>query len=449
MGNALCCLRVARVAGEEEQSRRSLTPRKRMTCNCCKKIRGRWFHSRVAAEESSDFNVDRREENTQQETTEDHLQKHKKTVGDLLKWLAVEGHYGVHITEDEFYALGDGFQMEEEDDAMGSFAEMGERLNDHQQGLKEHRQKLSQKEQELVLAIEAAQTFLEQNVQDPLRDEEVALQENLNVLMEEYESALSSADSQLNVIEDLHLELQKFRKDNDEFETLMIHSEKELQKIKAEEFDSTSLTFKLKKQKFLFNDLQFLKGDLRYLRRSWKSLFDAAFLFEIRNAIESYKIPIDPDAISQRVEETVESADARFNALRSECIGLGIRLSTKVFEQWQEKADELRLWLERVERERRMVQLEAIPNPEILQQELENIMVLQGEISEHEDGVEKLQEAAKCLLNLSNDVVPNIVQLRKTTATIEQRFQRLRQETSEQKRTLERTNVQVEDLEDS
>ncbi|XP_069768712.1 microtubule-actin cross-linking factor 1-like isoform X2 [Narcine bancroftii] len=349
------------------------------------------------------------------ETTEDHLQKHKKTVGDLLKWLAVEGHYGVHITEDEFYALGDGFQMEEEDDAMGSFAEMGERLNDHQQGLKEHRQKLSQKEQELVLAIEAAQTFLEQNVQDPLRDEEVALQENLNVLMEEYESALSSADSQLNVIEDLHLELQKFRKDNDEFETLMIHSEKELQKIKAEEFDSTSLTFKLKKQKFLFNDLQFLKGDLRYLRRSWKSLFDAAFLFEIRNAIESYKIPIDPDAISQRVEETVESADARFNALRSECIGLGIRLSTKVFEQWQEKADELRLWLERVERERRMVQLEAIPNPEILQQELENIMVLQGEISEHEDGVEKLQEAAKCLLNLSNDVVPNIVQLRKTT----------------------------------
>ncbi|XP_069769315.1 microtubule-actin cross-linking factor 1-like, partial [Narcine bancroftii] len=383
------------------------------------------------------------------ETTEGHLQKHKKTVGDLLKWLAVEGHYGVHITEDEFYALGDGFQMEEEDDAMGSFAEMGERLNDHQQGLKEHRQKLSQKEQELVLAIEAAQTFLEQNVQDPLRDEEVALQQNLNVLMEEYESALSSADSQLNVIEDLHLELQKFRKDNDEFETLMIHSEKELQKIKAEEFDSTSLTFKLKKQKFLFNDLQFLKGDLRYLRRSWKSLFDAAFLFEIRNAIESYKIPIDPDAISQRVEETVESADARFNALRSECIGLGIRLSTKVFEQWQEKADELRLWLERVERERRMVQLEAIPNPEILQQELENIMVLQGEISEHEDGVEKLQEAAKCLLNLSNDVVPNIVQLRKTTATIEQRFQRLRQETSEQKRTLERTNVQVEDLEDS
>ncbi|XP_069768769.1 microtubule-actin cross-linking factor 1-like isoform X2 [Narcine bancroftii] len=339
--------------------------------------------------------------------------------------------------------------MEEEDDAMGSFAEMGERLNDHQQGLKEHRQKLSQKEQELVLAIEAAQTFLEQNVQDPLRDEEVALQENLNVLMEEYESALSSADSQLNVIEDLHLELQKFRKDHDEFETLMIHSEKELRKIKAEEFDSTSLTFKLKKQKFLFNDLQFLKGDLRYLRRSWKSLFDAAFLFEIRNAIESYKIPIDPDAISQRVEETVESADARFNALRSECIGLGIRLSTKVFEQWQEKADELRLWLERVERERRMVQLEAIPNPEILQQELENIMVLQGEISEHEDGVEKLQEAAKCLLNLSNDVVPNIVQLRKTTATIEQRFQRLRQETSEQKRTLERTNVQVEDLEDS
>ncbi|XP_069768683.1 microtubule-actin cross-linking factor 1-like isoform X2 [Narcine bancroftii] len=383
------------------------------------------------------------------ETTEDHLQKHKKTVGDLLKWLAVEGHYGVHITEDEFYALGDGFQMEEEDDAMGSFAEMGERLNDHQQGLKEHRQKLSQKEQELVLAIEAAQTFLEQNVQDPLRDEEVALQENLNVLMEEYESALSSADSQLNVIEDLHLELQKFRKDHDEFETLMIHSEKELRKIKAEEFDSTSLTFKLKKQKFLFNDLQFLKGDLRYLRRSWKSLFDAAFLFEIRNAIESYKIPIDPDAISQRVEETVESADARFNALRSECIGLGIRLGTKVFEQWQEKADELRLWLERVERERRMVQLEAISNPEILQQELENIMVLQGEISEHEDGVEKLQEAAKCLLNLSNDVVPNIVQLRKTTATIEQRFQRLRQETSEQKRTLERTNVQVEDLEDS
>ncbi|XP_069775292.1 microtubule-actin cross-linking factor 1-like [Narcine bancroftii] len=449
MGNALGCLRVSRVAGEEEQSRRSLTPRKRMTCNCCKKIRGRWLHSRVAAEESSDFNVDRREENTQQATTEENLQKHQKEVGDLLKWLAVEGHYGVHITEDEFYALGDGFQLEEEDDAMWSFAEMGERLNDHQQGLKEHRQKLSQKEQELVLATEAAQTFLEQNVQDPLQDEEVVLQENLNVLMEEYESALSSADSQLNVIEDLHIELQKFRKDHDEFETFMIHFEKELTKIKAGEFDSKSLTFKLKKQQFLFKDLQFHKGDLRHLRRSWKSVFDAAFHFEIRNAIESYKIQIDPDDISQRVEETVESADARFNTLRSECIGLGSRLGTKLFKQWQEKAVELRLWLECEETERRMVQVEAISNPEILQQELENIMVLQGEISEHEDAVEKLQEAAKCLLSLSNDVVPNVLQLRKTTAIIEQRFQRLRQEASEKKMKLERSNVQEEDLEDS
>ncbi|XP_069763824.1 microtubule-actin cross-linking factor 1-like [Narcine bancroftii] len=257
---------------------------------------------------------------------------------------------------------------------MWSFAEMGERLNDHQQGLKEHCQKLSWKEQELVLVKEAAQTFLDQNVQDPLREEEDVLQEKLNVLIEEYESALSSADSQLNVIVDLHIELQKFRKDHDEFETFMIHLEKELAKIKAGEFDSKSLTFKLKKQQFLFKDLQFHKGDLRHLRRSWKSVFDAAFHFEIRNAIESYKIQIDPDAISQRVKETVESDDARFNTLRSECIELGSRLGTKLFQQWQEKADELYLSQESVERERKMVQLEDISNPEILQQELENIM---------------------------------------------------------------------------
>ncbi|XP_069763677.1 microtubule-actin cross-linking factor 1-like [Narcine bancroftii] len=164
------------------------------------------------------------------------------------------------------HAAGDGFQLEEEDDAMRSFAEMGERLNDHQQGLKEHRQKLSWKEQELVLVTEAAQTFLDQNVQDPLREEEDVLQEKLNVLMEEYESVLSSANSQLNVIDDLHIELQKFRKDHDEFETFMIHLEKELAKIKAGEFDSKSLTFKLKKQQFLFKDLQFHKGDLRHLK---------------------------------------------------------------------------------------------------------------------------------------------------------------------------------------
>ncbi|XP_069761944.1 microtubule-actin cross-linking factor 1-like isoform X2 [Narcine bancroftii] len=64
-----------------------------------------------------------------------------------------------------------------------------------------------------------------------------------------------------------------------------------------------------------------------------------------------------------------------------------------------------------------MLQLEAISNPEILQQELENIKVLQEEISEHEDAVEKLHEAAKCLLSLSNDVVPNVLQLRKTTGS--------------------------------
>ncbi|XP_069768322.1 microtubule-actin cross-linking factor 1-like isoform X1 [Narcine bancroftii] len=73
--------------------------------------------------------------------------------------------------------------------------------------------------------------------------------------------------------------------------------------------------------------------------------------------------------------------------------------------------------------------------------------VLQEEISEHEDAVKKLQESAKCLLSLSNDLVPNVLQLRKTTATIEQRFQHLRQGASEQKRKLEWTNVQEEDLE--
>ncbi|XP_069766989.1 microtubule-actin cross-linking factor 1-like [Narcine bancroftii] len=75
--------------------------------------------------------------------------------------------------------------------------------------------------------------------------------------------------------------------------------------------------------------------------------------------------------------------------------------------------------------------------------------VLHEEISEHEDALEKLQEAAKCLLSLSNDVVPNVLQLRKTTATIEQRFQRLHQGASEEKRKLEQKNVQEEDLKDS
>lgn len=47
-----------------------------------------------------------------------------------------------------------------------------------------------------------------------------------------------------------------------------------------------------------------------------------------------------------------------------------------------------------------------------------HLQVLQGDLAEHEVGVEKLQKAANSLMSLDDDLVPNQDQIQLTTGTI-------------------------------
>ncbi|XP_069751825.1 microtubule-actin cross-linking factor 1 isoform X3 [Narcine bancroftii] len=394
------------------------------------------------------------QQETEKAKTEEELEENKIKIYGLLEWLSAVGQQaishsharpqgeqdGVCVNEDEFDALGNGLQLQDQNDVMDTLADMGGKLNQQQHALKEHQEKLLSQEQAFVLATQSAQSFLDKHGHNLLPEEKKQLQNNLNDLKEQYETALLHADTQLKHVHALQEELQKFQKDHGEFEAWLIQSEYELEEIKAGEMDSNSLKFKLEKHNFFFEDVISHKGDLRYITISGQKVLDAADAFAEANANEDLKASVDPSTTSTRVKEKLKDANDRYRTLQSKCSQLGTRLTNMLekYQHFQEIADELCLWLDSSETTGIMLPLETISsNPESLQKELEDITALQGEIAEHEVRVEKLHEAANSLRFLDDDLVPNESQIRQTADAIAQRYKSLSEIVSEYNKKLQ------------
>ncbi|XP_072103464.1 microtubule-actin cross-linking factor 1 isoform X16 [Mobula birostris] len=409
------------------------------------------------------------QQETEKAKAEEELEENKVKIESLLEWLSALGQQAVShsqhagpqeeqdekralgISEDEMDALGNSLQPQGQNNVMDSLAGMGGNLSQQQQALKEHHEMLLSQQQAFVLATQSAQSFLDKHGHNLSPEEKRQLQNKLNDLKEQYETALLHADTQLKHVHALQEELQKFLKDHGEFEAWLVQSEYDLEELKAGEMDSNSLQVKLQKQKCFSEDVISHKGDLRYITISGQKVLDAADAFAEANTSEGFKAPIDPSVTSTLVKEKLEDAKSRYSMLHSKCGKLGTHLANMLekSEHFHEVADELNMWLNNSEATAERFLLETISSdPENLQKQLEDVKVLQGDIAEHEVSVEKLQKAANSLMSLDDDLVPNQDQIQQTTDSIAQRYKNLSKVVSEHDKKLQVSIAQSQNVQE-
>ncbi|XP_072357310.1 microtubule-actin cross-linking factor 1 isoform X21 [Scyliorhinus torazame] len=405
----------------------------------------------------------------QQETEKakavEEFEENKVKINGLLEWLSGMGQQAASCTPhvllqeepnlkheaDELDTLRNDLQLQGQNDVMNTKAEMGGNLSQQQQALKIRHEKLLSQQQACLLATQSAQSFLDKHGHNLSPEEKERLQNNLNELKLQYETALLQAETQLKHVQALQEELQKFLKDHGEFEAWLLQSESELEEIKAGEMDTDSLQIKLQRQKSFSEDIISHKGDLRYVTISGQKVLDTANAFAKTNANENFKTPIDPYATSALVKDKLEDAKNRFSTLHSKCNKLGSHLTNMLekYQHFQEIVNGLDLWLENTETTGDKLLSETISSDrQNLQTQLESIKVLQGDLAEHQVTVEKLQKATKSLLSLDDDLVPDQDQIQQRTDSITQRYKNLSQAVSERNEKVQMSIAQSQNVQE-
>uniref|UniRef100_A0A4W3HHW7 Microtubule actin crosslinking factor 1 n=1 Tax=Callorhinchus milii TaxID=7868 RepID=A0A4W3HHW7_CALMI len=286
-----------------------------------------------------------------------------------------------------------------ETDALGNGLNQ---VQDHADGMTtmaRHEELLSQ-QQAFILATQSAQSFLDKHSHNLSHEEKERLQRNLNELKARYETSLAQSEAQLKQIQSLQDEFQKFLKDHGEFEAWLVQSEQDLEEMKIGQMDTNSLQRTLQRQKSFSDDVISHKGDLRYITISGQKVLDTARSFTETSTNEDFKSAVDPSITSTLVKCKLNDAKNRYNTLHSKCNKLGTHLTNMLekYQHFQEVANGLTSWLQRSETTAGKLVSETISSDsQSLQKQLENIKVLQGDLTEHQDSVTKLQKAAEVL----------------------------------------------------
>eukprot|EP00062_Callorhinchus_milii_P022483 gi/632980302/ref/XP_007906959.1/ PREDICTED: microtubule-actin cross-linking factor 1 isoform X3 [Callorhinchus milii] len=332
-------------------------------------------------------------------------------------------------------ALGNGLnQVQDHADGMTTMADTAGSLSRYCQALKARHEELLSQQQAFILATQSAQSFLDKHSHNLSHEEKERLQRNLNELKARYETSLAQSEAQLKQIQSLQDEFQKFLKDHGEFEAWLVQSEQDLEEMKIGQMDTNSLQRTLQRQKSFSDDVISHKGDLRYITISGQKVLDTARSFTETSTNEDFKSAVDPSITSTLVKCKLNDAKNRYNTLHSKCNKLGTHLTNMLekYQHFQEVANGLTSWLQRSETTAGKLVSETISSDsQSLQKQLENIKVLQGDLTEHQDSVTKLQKAAEVLLSLDDDLVPNQDQIQKITESVSQRYDALSKIVSE------------------
>lgn len=134
----------------------------------------------------------------------------------------------------------------------------------------QHQELLSQ-QQDVILAWQAAQAFLDK--QGPGEERE-RLRARLAELRERYPASLARAEAQLKRAQVLREELQKFLRDHGEFEAWLEQAEQDLQGMCKGDSDPASLRQLLRRQGSFSEDVISHKGDLRFVTMSGEKFLD-------------------------------------------------------------------------------------------------------------------------------------------------------------------------------
>ncbi|XP_027557034.1 microtubule-actin cross-linking factor 1 isoform X18 [Neopelma chrysocephalum] len=323
------------------------------------------------------------------------------------------------------------------DSAAGSLDEQYERLK------AQHQELLSQ-QQDVILATQSAQAFLDKHGHSLAGEERERLQAQLAELKDQYSASLSQSETRLKQVQVLRDELHKFLRDHGEFEAWLTQAEQDLEGMSKGDGDPAALRRLLARQGSFSEDVISHKGDLRFVTMSGQKVLD----------VEGAAGDAESQLLMSKsvVKSKLEDATQRYTALHSKCSKLGSHLNTLLehYQQFQEVAESLRTWLQESEAAIGKLLLETVSSdPAVLQKQLASTKQLQGDLAEHQVPVEKLQKAARSLLEIQGEPAPDHGHIQETTDAIVSRFQSLSQQMSERSDLLQKSIAQSQSVQES
>ncbi|XP_027517016.1 microtubule-actin cross-linking factor 1 isoform X19 [Corapipo altera] len=323
------------------------------------------------------------------------------------------------------------------DSAAGSLDEQYERLK------AQHQELLSQ-QQDVILATQSAQAFLDKHGHSLAGEERERLQGQLAELKDQYSASLSQSETRLKQVQVLRDELHKFLRDHGEFEAWLTQAEQDLEGMSKGDGDPAALRRLLARQGSFSEDVISHKGDLRFVTMSGQKVLD----------VEGAAGDAESQLLMSKsvVKSKLEDATQRYTTLHSKCSKLGSHLNTLLehYQQFQEVAESLRTWLQESEAAVGKLLSEMVSSdPAVLQKQLAITKQLQGDLAEHQVPVEKLQKAARSLLEIQGEPAPDHGHIRETTDAIVSRFQNLSQQMSERSDLLQKSIAQSQSVQES
>ncbi|KAM4757660.1 microtubule-actin cross-linking factor 1 isoform 14-T14 [Cyanocitta cristata] len=317
-----------------------------------------------------------------------------------------------------------------------------ESLDEQYERLKAQHQELLSQQQDVILATQSAQAFLDKHGHSLAGEERERLQAQLAELRDQYSASLSRSETRLKRVQLLREELQKFLRDHGEFEAWLEQAEQDLQGMYEGDGDPASLRQLLLRQGSFSEDVISHKGDLRFVTMSGQKFLEGDAADAESQLLMSRSV----------VKSKLEDATQRYTTLHSRCSKLGSHLNTLLdhYQQFQEVAESLRTWLQESEAALGKLLSETVSSDlAVLQKQLASTKQLQGDLAEHQVPVEKLQKAARSLLDIQGEPAPDHGHIQETTDAIVSRFQSLSQQMSERSDLLQKSIAQSQSVQES
>ncbi|NWH58348.1 MACF1 factor, partial [Geococcyx californianus] len=319
-----------------------------------------------------------------------------------------------------------------------------ESLDEQHERLKAQHQELLSQQQDVILATQSAQAFLDKHGPSLAGEERARLQRRLAELKEQYAASLSQSETRLKQVQVLRDELQKFLQDHGEFETWLKQAEQDLEGMYEGDRDPAALRQLLLRQGSFSEDVISHKGDLRFVTMSGQKVLDA----EGAAGDAGSQVLTSGSVVRSKLEDATQ----RYTTLHSKCTRLGSHLNTLLdhYQQFQEVAESLRRWLQESEVAVGKLLSETVSSdPAVLQAQLSSAKQLQGDLAEHQVPVEKLQKAARSLLEIQGEPAPDHRHIQETTDAIVSRFQSLSQQMAERSDLLQKSIAQSQSVQES
>ncbi|NWV87913.1 MACF1 factor, partial [Machaerirhynchus nigripectus] len=317
-----------------------------------------------------------------------------------------------------------------------------ESLDEQHERLKAQHQELLSQQQDVILATQSAQAFLDKHGHGLAGEERERLQAQLAELRDQYSASLSRSEARLKRVQLLREELQKFLRDHGEFEAWLEQAERDLQGMCKGDGDPASLRQLLLRQGSFSEDVISHKGDLRFVTMSGQKFLEGDA------ADAESQLSVSRSVVKGKLEDATQ----RYTTLHSRCSKLGSHLNTLLdrYQQFQEVAESLGTWLQESEAALAKLLSETVSSDlAVLQKQLASTKQLQGDLAEHQVPVEKLQKAARSLLDIQGEPAPDHGHIQETTDAVVSRFQSLSQQMSEHSDLLQKSIAQSQSVQES